>query len=93
MATLNCHRGGLLGFADLDVWVLPNSSLAVDGLDILLLNSSFAGFGVADFRPRWIQYFVSTMQAFGLFRGRMSSSWPLPGQNVFLVFIQMYVPR
>ena len=34
----------------------------------------------------------SKMQAFGLFRGRMSS-WPLPGQSVFLVFIQMYVPR
>ena len=46
-----------------------------DGLDILLLNSSFAGFGVADFRPRWIQYFVSTNAGF----------WPLPGQIVFFL--------
>ena len=39
----------------------------------LLISKSFAGFDVADFRPRWIQYFVSKMQVFGLFRGRMSS--------------------
>ena len=37
--------------------------------------------------------FFFKMQAFGLFRGRMSSSWPLPGQNVSLVFIQTYVSR
>ena len=34
---------------------------------------TFAGFDVADFRSRWIQYYFSKMQAFGLFRGRMSS--------------------
>ena len=37
----------------------------------LLISNSFAGFDVAGFRPRWIQFFFK-MQAFGLFRGRMS---------------------
>ena len=54
-----------------------------DGLDILLLNSSFAGFDVVDCRPRWIQYFFPKCRLLassgadclllGLFRGRMSS--------------------
>ena len=52
-------------------------------LDSMLLIPGLAGFNV----------FFSNMQAFGFFRGRLSSSWPLPGQNVFLVFIQVSVPR
>ena len=37
-----------------------------------MMRKTFAGFNVADFRSRWIQFF-SKMQAFGLFRGEMSS--------------------
>ena len=37
------------------------------------MRKTFAGFNVADFRSRWIQFFFSKMQAFGLFRGEMSS--------------------
>ena len=47
-----------------------------------MMRKSFAGFDVADFRSRWIQYFFQN-----------AGFWPLPGQNVVLVFIQMSVPR
>ena len=42
---------------------------------LLLISKTFAGFNVADFRwSRWIQYFfLSKTQAFGVFRGKMSS--------------------
>ena len=65
------------GFDGLDILPLIQVSL-----DSMLLISGLAGF-----------IFFSNMQAFGFFRGRLSSSWPLPGQNVFLVFIQVSVPR
>ena len=67
------------GFDGLDI--LP---LIPVSLDSMLLIPGLAGFNV---------FFVSNMQAFGFFPGRLSSSWPLPGQNVFLVFIQVSVPR
>ena len=48
-----------------------------------MMRKTFAGFNVADFRSRWIQ---SIFQNAGF--------WPFPGQqDVFLVFIQVYVPR
>ena len=59
---------------------------------LLLISKTFAGFNVADLRSRWIQSIFPNCRLLA-FPGRMSSSWPLPGQNVFLVFIQMYVPR
>ena len=59
---------------------------------LLLISKTFAGFNVADLRSRWIQSIFPNCRLLA-FPGRMSSSWPPPGQNVFLVFIQMYVPR
>ena len=59
---------------------------------LLLISKTFAGFDVADLRSRWIHSIFPNCRLLA-FPGRMSSSWPLPGQNVFLVFIQMYVPR
>ena len=47
------------------------------------MRKIFAGFNVADFRSRWIQDFSFQNAGF----------WPLPGQNVFLAFIQVSVPR
>ena len=48
-----------------------------------MMRKIFAGFNVADFRSRWIQDFSFQNAGF----------WPLPGQNVFLAFIQVSVPR
>ena len=56
---------------------------------LLLISKTFAGFDVADLK--FNQFFQNA--GFWPLPGRLSSSWPLPGQNVFLVFIQMYVPR